>query len=48
MSEQILYQLQDENQEDSLFGFRDDAYPDLKDTQDKNIFTDPKFFLDKK
>jgi len=38
MSKQILYQLQDENQEYSL-SFQGDAYFDLKDTQDKNTFS---------
>jgi len=37
ISEQMVYQLCIENQGDSL-GFQDDAYSDLKDTQDKNTF----------
>lgn len=47
MSEQMVYQLQDENQEDSL-SFQVDAYSDLKDTLDKNTFSQvPNFFLTK-
>jgi hypothetical protein len=47
MSEQMVYQLQDENQEDSL-SFQGDAYPDLKDTEDKTYFhSSQSFFLTK-
>ena len=45
MSEQMVYPLQDENQEDSL-SFQGDAYPNLKDTEDKTYFhRSQSFFL---
>lgn len=47
MSEQMVYQLRDENQEDSLC-FQSDAYSDLKDTEDKTYFrSSQSFFLTK-